>query len=125
MAKVKIRNGSKADPEVCSIKPFEKITFEPETPETIVDITFEFASPIIEWRSKKEPKGKPVKGRVNPCVQIGDRFPYTVGPTSDRGTLRAGPELIVDGGLLKKLARQATRRVSRRRTGRKRAAKKR
>ena len=90
-----------ADPMVCSIAPGDKVTWNPDTDETVVDILFTEASPIVEWRKKKEAKGKPVKGTVHDCAKNGDRFFYTVGSMSKAKPL-AQPELIVDGGLSSK-----------------------
>lgn len=96
------------DPFGQSIGPGDNVHFDPDTDETVVDIAFDLASPV-EWRHKKGEKGKTVKGKVNDCVKMDDRFPYTVG--SSKSKLLAQPELIVDGGLLGKRAR--TKRTTR------------
>ena len=117
---VTIKANGIPDPFVSSISAGDKITFKPETQDTVVDVTFSMASPIIEWRSKKEPKGKPLKGTVNDCVQMGDRFEYKVGPTSRSRAALAGPELIVDGGLAPKRKKKTAARktgAARKRTG--------
>ena len=105
--KITIAAGGGADPEVCSIGPGDKVTFKPESANVAVDITFHLATPLIEWRAKKDGKGKSISGTVHNCVQMGDRFKYLVGPTMDKAQpLLAGPELIVDGGIFEEPARK-------------------
>jgi hypothetical protein len=83
-------------------------------PGSIIGITFGRNTPV-EWRSREESPGVPVRGTIQGSTAFGT-YKYRVGDTlttmsDDPEFMASDPEIIVSGGVLQKPARPATKRT--------------